>query len=76
MVHSSTDSNFLQEVEELEKQKKEAKDDDQRREVEQKLQIKELERDLANARMVRQTAKQLTYKNYHSSESLWHKTES
>ena len=70
VVHSSTDSNFLQEVEELEKQKKEAKDDDQRREVEQKLQIKELERALANARFVRQTAKQLTYKYYHSSESL------
>ena len=50
--------------------KKEAKDDDQRREVEQKLQIKELERDLARARWVRQTAKQLTYKYYHSSESL------
>ena len=70
MVHSSTDSNFLQEVGGLEKQKKEAKDDDQRREVEQKLQIKELERDLAAARYVRQIAKQLTYKYYHSSESL------
>ena len=70
VVHSSTDSNFLQEVGELEKQKKEAKDDDQRREVEQKLQIKELERALAEARAVRQTAKQLTYKYYHSSESL------
>ena len=69
VVHSSTDSNFLQEVEELEKQKKEAKDD-QRREAEQKLQIKELEKDLAYARYVRQTAKQLTYKYYHSSESL------
>ena len=53
VVHSSTDSNFLQEVGELEKQKKEAKDDDQRREVKQKLQIKELERDLAFARYVR-----------------------
>ena len=70
VVNSSTDSNFLQEVEELEEQKKEAKDDDQRREVKQKLQIKELEIDLANARRVRQTAKQLTYKYYHSSESL------
>ena len=70
VVHGSADSNFLQEVEELEKQKKEAKDDDQTREVEQKLQIKVLERDLANARRVRQTAKQLTYKYYHSSESL------
>ena len=70
VVHSSTDSNFLQEVGKLEKQKKEAKDDDQRREVKQKLQIKELERDLAYARRVRQTAKQLTYKYYHSSESL------
>ena len=70
VVHSSTDSNFLQEVKELEKQKKEAKDDDQRREVKQKLQIKELERDLAEARGVRQTCKQLSYKYYHSSESL------
>ena len=70
VVHGSTDSNFLQEVEELKKQKKETKDDDQTREVEQKLQIKELERDLANARRVRQTAKQLAYKYYHSSESL------
>ena len=68
VVHSSTDSNFLQKVNKLEK--KEAKDDDQRREVEQKLQIKELERDLALARFVRQTTKQLTYKYYHSSESL------
>ena len=67
VVHSSTDSNFLQEVEE---QKKEAKDGDQRREMKQMLQIKELERDLAFARYVRQTAKQLTYKYYHSSESL------
>ena len=58
MVHSSTDSNFLQEVKKLEM------------EMEQKLQIKELEKDLADARWVRQTAKQLTYKYYHSSESL------
>ena len=42
---------------EHEKQEKEVKDDDQRREVKQKLQIKKLERALAHARFVRQTAK-------------------
>ena len=54
VVHSSTGSNLLQEVEELEKQKKEAKDDEQRREVERRLKKKSLERDLAEAKHVRQ----------------------
>ena len=53
VVHSSTDSNFLQEVNKLEKQKKEAKDDDKRREVQQKLKLKALERDLTLAKEVR-----------------------
>ena len=53
VVHSSTDSNFLQEVKELEKQKKEAKDDDKRRDLTQKLELKTLETDLADARYVR-----------------------
>ena len=53
VVHSSTDSNFLQEVKELEKQKKEAKDDDKRRDLKQKLELKTLERDLAWAKHVR-----------------------
>ena len=53
VVHSSTDSNFLQEVDKLEKQKKEAKDDDKRRDLTQKLELKTLERDLARAKVVR-----------------------
>ena len=58
VVHSSTDSNSLQEVEELEIQKK-AKDDDQRREVERRLEQKLLERELANAKAVRQRTTKL-----------------
>ena len=54
VVHSSTDSNSLQEVEELKKQKEKAKDDDQRREVERRLEQKLLERELAYAKWVRQ----------------------
>ena len=53
VVHSSTDSNFLQEVNKLVKQKKEAKDDDKRRDLAQKLKLKTLERDLAWAKWVR-----------------------
>ena len=53
VVHSSTDSNFLQEVVKLEKQKKEAKDDDKRRDLTHKLKLKTLERDLALAKEVR-----------------------
>ena len=52
--HSSTDSNFLQEVEELEKQKKEAKDDKQKKDIEGKLSLKMLENDLAEAKYVRE----------------------
>ena len=54
VVHSSTDSNFLQEVENLEKQKNEAKDDEQRRDIDRRLELRTLERDLANAKWVRQ----------------------
>ena len=53
VVHSSTDSNFLQEVDKLEKRKKEAKDDDKIREVQQKLELKSLEKDVAFAKQVR-----------------------
>ena len=53
VVHSSTGSNFLQEVHQLEKQKKEAKDDDKRRDLTQKLELKTLERELANTKWVR-----------------------
>ena len=52
--HSSTDSNFLQEVEELKKQKKKAKDDKQKKDIEGKLSLKTLERDLAHAKWVRE----------------------
>ena len=51
--HSRNDSNFLQEVRELEKQKEEAKDDQQKKEVEEKLSLKTLERGLAEAKWVR-----------------------
>ena len=54
VVHSSTDSNSLQEVDKLEKWKKEAKDDNQRRAVERRLEQKLLERELADAKWVRQ----------------------
>ena len=50
VVHSSTDSNFLQEVDKLVKQKKEAKDDNKRQ---QKQELITLERDLAVAKQVR-----------------------
>ena len=51
MVHSSPDTNFVQEVVELEKQKKEAKDKDSIKDVDQKLKLK---RDLALSKRVRQ----------------------
>ena len=44
---------ILQEVHQLEKQKKEAKDDDKRRDLTQKLELKALEKDLAEAKHVR-----------------------
>ena len=55
VVHSSTDSNFLQKVRELEKQKNGAKDDDQKKDTEMKMTLKMLERDLAEAKRVRET---------------------
>ena len=54
VIHSSTNSNFLQKVKELEKQKEKAKDDDQRKEVERRLEQKSVEKDLANVKWVRQ----------------------
>ena len=54
MVHSSTDCNFLQEVKKLEKQKNEAKADEQRRDIDRRLKLRTLERDLAKAKWVRQ----------------------
>ena len=53
VVHSSTDSNFLQEVEKLERQKNEAKDDDQKRDIGRRLEQTSLELDLARAKRVR-----------------------
>ena len=53
VVHSSTDSNFLQEVEKLERQKNEAKDDDQKRDIGRRLEQTSLEKDLAWAKQVR-----------------------
>ena len=52
--HSSTDSNFLQEVWELEIQKEKAKDDKQKKDIEGKLSLKMLERDLVGAKYVRE----------------------
>ena len=54
MVHSSPDTNFVQEVEKLEKQKKEAKDKDSIKDVDQKLTLTTLKRDLAISKKVRQ----------------------
>ena len=54
VVHSSTDSNVLQEVKELEKQKKEAKDEKHNKDIEGKVSLKTLERDLAQAKWVRE----------------------
>ena len=54
MVHSSPDTNFVQEVEELKKQKKEAKDKDSIKDVDQKLTLTTLKRDLAFSKWVRQ----------------------
>ena len=58
--HSSTDSNCLQEVEELEKQKTEAKDDKQKKKIEGKLSLKTLERDFIEAKWVREISWQYT----------------
>ena len=52
--HSSTDSNFLQEVGKLERQKEKAKDDKQKKYIEGKLSLKMLERDLAEAKKARE----------------------
>ena len=54
MVHSSPDTNFVQEVVVLEKQKKEAKDKDSIKDVDQKLTLTTLKRDLAWSKQVRQ----------------------
>ena len=63
LIHSSTDSNFLQEVEELERQKKEIKGDEQKKDIKGKLSLKALERDLAEAKWVGEISWQQYY-NY------------
>ena len=54
VVHSSHDTIYVQEVEQLEKQKNEAKDEEGRKELEQQVKLKTLERDLADSKEVRQ----------------------
>ena len=54
VVHSSHDTIYVQEVEQLEKQKNEAKDEEERKVIENKIAIKSLERDLARSKQVRQ----------------------
>ena len=54
VVQSSPDTNFVQEVKELEKQKKEAKDKDSLKDVDQKLTLTTLKTSLAWSKHVRQ----------------------
>ena len=64
VVHSSHDTIYVQEVEQLEKQKNEAKDEEGRKELEQQVKLKTLERDLAYSKSVRQrnlTLRQMLY---------------
>ena len=56
VVHSSPDTNFVQEVEQLDKQKNEATDKEIRRSIEQELKMKTLEREVAGSKMVSQTS--------------------
>ena len=53
VVHSSPDTNCVQEVRQLEEQKNEAKDEKEKEEIENKLKIRTLERDLADSKWVR-----------------------
>ena len=53
VVHSSPDTNCVQEMEQLEKQNK-AKDEKEKEEIENKLKIRTLEGNLADSKMVRQ----------------------
>ena len=64
VVHSSHDTIYVQEVEQLEKQKNEAKDEEGRKELEKQVKLKTLERDLAVSKRVRQrnlTLRQMLY---------------
>ena len=57
VVHSSPDTNCVQEVEQLEKQKNEAKDEKEKEEIEKTLVLKQEENNLAWLRKVRQSGK-------------------
>ena len=64
VVHSSHDTLHVQEVGQLVKQKNEAKDEEGRKELEQQVKLKSLEKDLAVAKQVRQrnlTLRQMLY---------------
>ena len=64
VVHSSHDTIYVQEVEQIEKQENEAKDEEERKVIEKKIAIKLLERDLAWSKHVRQrnlTLRQMLY---------------
>ena len=53
VVHRSHDTIYVQEVEQLEKQKNEAKDEEERKGLEQQVKLKTIERDLAVSKHVR-----------------------
>ena len=64
VVHSSHDTIYVQEVEQLEKQKNEAKDEEERKVFKKKIAIKSLESRLALSKRVRQrnlTLRQMLY---------------
>ena len=54
MVHRSPDTNVVQEVKRLERQKNEAKDEESRKDIELKLKVKTLERNIAGSKQVNQ----------------------
>ena len=56
MVHSSPDTNFVQEVKQLDKQKNETTDKEIRKGIEQKVKMKTLEREVAFSKEVSQTS--------------------
>ena len=64
VVHSSHDTIYVQEREQLDKQKNEAKDEEERKVIEKKIAIKSSEKDLASSKWVRQrnlTLRQMLY---------------
>ena len=59
VVHSSSDTSIMQEVKQLDHQKEEVKDKESTKEIELKLKLKTLERELAHSKGVSQLRKQL-----------------